>query len=494
MPETMEKKRARSIGVRYHGRKGQMLIYLGKFLRMFIYQSDWKVLPMSAFVAGLVGMVTKPSFFLTMEGTLMGAFALVMVCIWNGCFNSVQVICRERDVIKREHRSGMHISAYISAHMIYQALLCLMQTVITLYVTGLVGLRYDQCTPLFTPWFILDFGISVFLITFAADMMSLWISTLAHTTTAAMTVIPFVLIFQLVFSGGMLALPKWSQPLKKLTISAPGLNVVASQADYNHRPMVALWNKVQSMGDMEIKTAIRLDQVLDFLEENPAMAQELRNQELTYSISLGQAMDYLHDETKPGAKDVRDVQIGGTINMYQALTTLENTELYLSQNSTGNNADIREKVAVIMPWIEEVLKNPEAAEKLSSTGLSGEATVGELIDTAEEYGLLDQYRDRQVTISRTVGQLLDMVKEKAGDALLEKSYPLNMTVAELQEKLGVERVRVLLQEKAAEGSVKPEFEYTRENVVIYWLRLIVFVVGFAMLATVTLEFIDKDKR
>ena len=47
-----------------------------------------------------------------MEGTLMGAFAIACVCIWTGSFNSIQVICRERDVIKREHRAGMHISSY----------------------------------------------------------------------------------------------------------------------------------------------------------------------------------------------------------------------------------------------------------------------------------------------------------------------------------------------------------------------------------------------
>ena len=51
---------------------------------------------------------------------------------------------------------------------------------------------------------IVDFGISMFLITYASDMLSLWVSSLARTTTAAMTIMPFVLIFQLVFSGGML--------------------------------------------------------------------------------------------------------------------------------------------------------------------------------------------------------------------------------------------------------------------------------------------------
>ena len=136
------KARERQLTIQHRGRGAQVSIFLGRTLKMFVYQNDWKVLPMAALIAGLVGMVIRTRLFITMEGTLMGAFALVMVCIWNGCFNSIQVICRERDVIKREHRSGMHISSYICSHMIYQALLCLMQTGVTLYVTKIVGVQY----------------------------------------------------------------------------------------------------------------------------------------------------------------------------------------------------------------------------------------------------------------------------------------------------------------------------------------------------------------
>ena len=114
---------------RHTGRLSQTGIYLGKMFRMFIYQNDWKVLPMSAVIAGLVAFVLGSSLFVTQEGTLMGSFALSCICIWNGFFNSIQNVCRERAIIKRGHRSGLHISSYVAAHMIYQAFLCLCQTV-----------------------------------------------------------------------------------------------------------------------------------------------------------------------------------------------------------------------------------------------------------------------------------------------------------------------------------------------------------------------------
>ena len=69
--------------LQYRGRGGQVIIYLGKLLRGMIYQSDWKVLPMAALIAGIVSMVVRRDFFLTMEGTMKGALALTCTSIWN---------------------------------------------------------------------------------------------------------------------------------------------------------------------------------------------------------------------------------------------------------------------------------------------------------------------------------------------------------------------------------------------------------------------------
>ena len=191
--------------VRHTGRQSQIFIYLGKQLRFFINESDWKVLPMAAVIAGLVAMVIRKKFFINMEGSLIGGFALTCVAIWNGCFNSIQSVCRERAIIKREHRSGMHISSYMAAHMIYQFLLCAAQTVLTMFVLRQLNVQIPRGygSGLITPWMICDIGITMFLISYASDMLSLFLSSISRTTTGAMTLMPFILIFQLVFSGGL---------------------------------------------------------------------------------------------------------------------------------------------------------------------------------------------------------------------------------------------------------------------------------------------------
>ena len=226
---TVNSKRVRR--VHHAGRVDQVFIYLGKQFRFFINESDWKVLPMAAIIAALVGLVIRKRFWLNMEGDLIGSFALTCVAIWNGAFNSIQSICRERGIIKREHRSGMHISSYMAAHMIYQFLLCAAQTVLTMVVLRQLDVQIPRMSGgVITPYAIFDLGIVMFLITYASDMLSLFLSSIARTTTAAMTLMPFILIFQLVFSGGVIPLPEWSRSLSNFTISNYGIKAIASQS------------------------------------------------------------------------------------------------------------------------------------------------------------------------------------------------------------------------------------------------------------------------
>lgn len=249
---------------KHKGRLRQIPIYLGKLLRMFIYVNDWKVLPMSAIIALLVAMVAAQNMCLTMEGTIFGALALACICIWNGFFNSIQVVCRERDIVKREHRDGMHISAYVSAHVIYQAMLCLAQTVITVYVSIAAGLHFPKAG-FITPYFNLDIGITIFLTTFSADMMALMISCIAKNTTSAMTIMPFVLIFELLFSGTMFSLSGFAAQITGLSIAKWAINCLCAQANYNSLPMVTIWNKALTLRGIEYHGMHPVKEVMDYL-------------------------------------------------------------------------------------------------------------------------------------------------------------------------------------------------------------------------------------
>jgi len=275
--------------IKHIGRFGQIWIYLGKFLRMFVYQNDWKVLPMGAIIAAIVTFVIGANLFRTQEGTKLGVFALVCVCIWNGFFNSIQVVCREREIIKREHRAGLHMSSYVVAQMIYQLLLCAAQTVITMVICRVTGVALPAIG-IITPWGVLDMAITILLVTYTADMMALMVSCIVRTTTTAMTTMPFLLIFQLVFSGGFFELSGIADKIKYLTISHWGMDGLCAIGRYNEQPMVTLWNTLIKFQDIEFEGFKPVYETLHYMEEN-----DLRDTFLLWSGQQNMVTAYTAD-------------------------------------------------------------------------------------------------------------------------------------------------------------------------------------------------------
>ncbi len=274
--------------VRHRGRLSQTFIYLGKLFRMFLFQSDWKVLPMSAIIAGLVCFVIGANLFKTMEGTMTGTFAVACICIWNGFFNSIQSIVRERPIVKREHRSGLHISSYVAAHMIYQAFLCLNQTIITILIFIFFKVSFPaKC--LITPEPIVDIGITIFLTTYCADMMALLVSAIVRNTTTAMTIMPFLLIFQLIFSGGFFSLSGPSLYVTNFTISKWSMTALCSQGDFNSLPMVSTWNSLVKLQNVEYEGAQPVKAALVYIQEN-----DMRDDILMWSAQQNQNPKYAY--------------------------------------------------------------------------------------------------------------------------------------------------------------------------------------------------------
>ena len=419
--------------VRHRGRIAQIGIYFGKFLRMFVYQSDWKMLPMAAIIAGLVGFALGADFGVNMEGTLTGVFAVVCVCIWNGSFNSIQVICRERDVIKREHRSGMHITSYVMAHMMYQLILCLLQTAVTILVLYLVGMKFPG-KGLFTPWLILDVGITMLLVTYAADLLSLWISALVHTTTTAMTIMPFILIFQLVFSGGLFSLPSIVDPIVMLTISSPGLKAMASQTKVNDLPYSTVTDMLGLVDDVEFGGTVTLGQVLDALGET-------ENQMIS---------------------DLRAIPVGNIMTIRDICEDLLKEDVYQELRDTVLTGDVTVGQAIA------ALMDLESLEEVLATNVGFIGTFGDVVDFLAADATVSRYRDEGIDVSLTLGDVLDLVGRDETKALIEK--------------------------KASEALYDPDYAYTKGNIVKNWIHILIFVAVFALLTVITLEFIDKDKR
>lgn len=360
MPDTTSRK------FLHRGRLTQIPIYLGKQLRGLIYQNDWKVLPMTAVIAAVISIVIKGGFFVTSEGTLRGSFALTCVAIWNGCFNSIQVICRERSVIKRDHRSGMHITSYVVSHMLYQALLCLAQTVITMFVCMRCGVRFPSKGMIFNS-FVIEFGMTVFLISYASDMISLFVSALVRTTTAAMTVMPFILIFQLVFSGGFFELPAWGVKVADYTTSHFGLCCMNAQADINSLGSVMGWNALAAM----------------------------RGEIVTGKVTVGQIADLLLNGNNGALRGLREQEV------------TEEDVVRTVSSLIGENE------------FKDALITSVNVEDITETGMK--ATWGDFMDIILDSDLLEQNRNTEIPFSFSVKQIMDLFgEENIRDSLMTR--------------------------------------------------------------------------
>ncbi len=489
MSETTERKKPVR-RIRHKGRGSQVIIYLGKQLRFFINQNDWKVLPMAAIIAALVSMVIKNKFFFNMEGSMMGAFSLTCVAIWNGCFNSIQAVCRERAIIKREHRSGMHITSYVAAHMIYQLFLCIGQTALTLYVLRLMDVYIPE-KGFMTPYMIVDLGITLLLVSYASDMLSLFISSISHTTTGAMTIMPFVLIFQLVFSGGIIPLPEWSKKMSDYTISNYGIKAIAAQSGYNEVPMETAWKTLVKLRDNEVGGTVSLGQILDVLQSEPLKSR--RDMKVLDAYTVGQVAEalqaaesslHLRDKevshvttggalleeilTNQALKNLRDKQVIAADGDQPAVTVGNVVRMVLDTEDLKPLLDRKIGATLTLGQVLDALQAERIAALMSDTRLNDPVTLGDIIDFAATNKILKANRDRTFTVKVRVGDLFDMYGEE-----------------ELQD---------LVRRKTAEVSRNPDYDRTEENVISYWTSLALFILLFALLATISLELIDKDKR
>jgi len=214
------------------GRAEQIRIYVGKCWRLFLNERQWKNLVSTLIITVLISLVTSSETFRNGVQTKNSCFAFICACIWVGIFNSIQSVCRERGISKREHRTGLHISSYIGAHVIFEGILCASEALIILLVVLVKNSSHLPDSGLIFPLAI-DMYLTMYLTVFASDMLAILVSCIVKDTNSAMTVMPFVLIVQLVFGGVIFELDGIADLLSNLTISKWGMNGLMSIACTN---------------------------------------------------------------------------------------------------------------------------------------------------------------------------------------------------------------------------------------------------------------------
>ena len=154
---------------------------------------------------------TKEMFFTDYSSTFSAVLTIVLALFWVGIFNSITIICRIRPRIKVQVVQGLSLLCYISAHVAYQAIQCFLQAVI---VTGMLAIAsaFDIVKNIPTDGVALPFFVEYFIFAFcvilSADMLGLAISSVCKNEKSAMTVMPMILIIEMVLSNALFTLPE----------------------------------------------------------------------------------------------------------------------------------------------------------------------------------------------------------------------------------------------------------------------------------------------
>jgi len=125
-------------------------------------------------------------------------FSLTCAAFWVGMLNSIQEICKEKDIFAREKMSTVRLFPYIASKISVIGILCVFQAfVLVLIVQIFSGL--PENTLGIQPF--LGYFITACLTTVCAACWGLAVSSLSPNPDRAMAIAPIILLPQILFSG-----------------------------------------------------------------------------------------------------------------------------------------------------------------------------------------------------------------------------------------------------------------------------------------------------
>lgn len=164
-------------------------------------------------IGGIIGLVFDTGGELAEKAAAESklSFMLVLTSIWFGCFNAAREIVKELPIYLRERSVNLSIAPYLMSKIIPLSALCFIQCALFLFVVAsfveFSGNFYQQL-------FIL------FLSAMTATTMGLAVSALVDTNDKAISIVPLLLIPQVVLSGAIVQLNSTSEWIARVTTIA----------------------------------------------------------------------------------------------------------------------------------------------------------------------------------------------------------------------------------------------------------------------------------
>jgi ABC-type multidrug transport system ATPase subunit len=156
-------------------------------------------------------------------------FIFTCIGIWIGLSSSVGEIIKESAIYSRERLINLGLFPYIGSKLLIRSGLTLIQTVL-IALTVLIGFKSPESNLI--PWF-LGLGVTSFLTLLASVSLSLMISAFVKTENEGNSILPLIMIPQIILSGVLFELKELSGKLGWLTISRWSIGAYGSLVNVN---------------------------------------------------------------------------------------------------------------------------------------------------------------------------------------------------------------------------------------------------------------------
>lgn len=197
-------------------------------------QRFFMLLLQAPFIGMLIGMVSSKDSFEVYESSKQVLFTLACSAVWVGVLNSIQEVCKERVVLKREASVNLRLFPYIISKVVVLGTLCLIQSIL---LVGVVFLFITFPEKSFTGNILLEVTVFTFLTTIAATSMGLLVSAMVTNSDRAMGLAPLLLIPQILFSGVLFKLDGVTKIISYFAISRWSMAAYGILFDINSLPL-----------------------------------------------------------------------------------------------------------------------------------------------------------------------------------------------------------------------------------------------------------------
>jgi len=188
------------------------------------------------------------------------AVMLAATATWFGAINSAREIVKEMPIFLRDRLSGLRVAPYLLAKVIVLSVLSLIQTT---FLLGIVALKVDLPSSGAIMWGPAELWITLNLAAFAALGIGLLISASVGNPDQAQSLVPIVLIPQLIFIGGpqsgaagqflsYFTVTHWASQAMKITAQIPYLE---EPGGFDPSDLLLHWLALAVMGVVLISLA-----------------------------------------------------------------------------------------------------------------------------------------------------------------------------------------------------------------------------------------------